>query len=180
MKNRHMKSFQTLLCLLLFPYLIFAQIKFQWREQYPGIWKATVGQPEKIGLLNSAGAIANVPALAKLPKSSFPLKLADIDVKIIDRKIYLRFPLDEAEQLFGLGLNFQTVNQRGRIMDLHVDHYGGRDNGRTHAPVPFYVSSKGYGVLIDAARYLTVYAGTGVRRESQHPPVLYDRNTNKE
>ena len=34
--------------------------------------------------------------------------------------------------------------------------------------------------MIDAARYLTVYAGTGVRRESQHPPVLYDRNTNKE
>ncbi|TAG96289.1 MAG: ABC transporter substrate-binding protein, partial [Sphingobacteriales bacterium] len=166
--RQHMKSNQLLLCLLFFPYLIFAQIKLQWREQYPGIWKATVGQPEKISLLSTAGAIANVPALAKLPKSSFPLKQAEIDVKIIDHKVYLRFPLDQAEQLFGLGLNFQTVNQRGRILDLHVDHYGAEDNGRTHAPVPFYVSSKGYGVLIDAARYLTVYVGTGVRRESQH------------
>lgn len=175
-----MKPIQLLLCLFLFPYVTFAQLKLQWREQYPGVWKATVGQPEKISLLSAAGASANIAALGKLPKSSFPLKQTDIDVKIIDHKIYLRFPLDQAEQLFGLGLNFQTVNQRGRILNLHVDHYGAEDNGRTHAPVPFYVSSKGYGVLIDAARYLTVYVGTGVRRESQHPPVLYDRNTNKE
>ena len=41
------------------------------------------------------------------------------------------------------------------------------DNGRTHAPVPFYVSSKGYGVFINSARYLEVYAGTGVRKDSK-------------
>ena len=62
-------------------------------------------------------------------------------------------------------------------MQLHVDHYGGRDDGRTHAPVPFYVSSKGYGVLIDAARYITVYAGTGIRVDADDKPVLRDRNT---
>jgi alpha-D-xyloside xylohydrolase len=46
------------------------------------------------------------------------------------------------------------VEQRGRIMRLHMDHYGGKDNGRNHAPVPFYVSSNGYGVLINVARIL--------------------------
>ena len=64
-------------------------------------------------------------------------------------------------------------------MQLHVDHYGGEDNGRTHAPVPFYVSSRGYGVLIDAARYITVYAGTAVRVDTDDPPILRDRNTDK-
>ncbi len=39
-----------------------------------------------------------------------------------------------------------------------MDHYGGKDDGRTHAPVPFYISSRGYGILVDAARCLTVYA----------------------
>ncbi|MEZ4902121.1 MAG: hypothetical protein R2822_10370 [Spirosomataceae bacterium] len=77
--------------------------------------------------------------------------------------------MEKEEQIFGLGLNFQTVNQRGRILNLHVDHYGGKDNGRTHAPVPFYVSSKGYGVLIDVARYITVYAGTAVRADTPNP-----------
>lgn len=156
-----------------------AQTSPRWQEVYPGIWKTTAGKPEKISLLSTAGASPNRDALATLPKTSFPLAKADISVRVIDGKTYLRFPLDEGEQLFGLGLNFQTVNQRGRIMELHVDHYGTKDNGRTHAPVPFYVSSKGYGVLVDAARYITVYAGTAVRADAKHPPVLRDRNTDK-
>jgi alpha-glucosidase (family GH31 glycosyl hydrolase) len=158
---------------------IAAQSTLQWMEIHPGIWKATTGSPEKITLLRAADVEANETALSLLPKAVFPLPEDKIDVKILDHKIYLRFPLDKDEQLFGLGLNFKTVNQRGRIMTLHVDHYGGTDNGRTHAPVPFYVSSNGYGILIDVARYITVYAGTGVRTDTDNPPVLYDRNTDK-
>ncbi|MBN2665549.1 MAG: DUF5110 domain-containing protein, partial [Bacteroidales bacterium] len=53
-------------------------------------------------------------------------------------------------------------------------------NGRTHAPVPFYVSDRGYGVFINSSRYLTVYAGTGVRRDSPEAPEERDRNTDRE
>jgi hypothetical protein len=60
-----------------------------------------------------------------------------------------------------------------------MDHYGGKDNGRTHAPTPFYVSSKGYGVFINSARYINVYAGSGVRKDSKTPAVPKDRNTDK-
>ena len=60
-----------------------------------------------------------------------------------------------------------------------MDHYGGKDDGRTHAPVPFFVSSKGYGVLINAACYIDVFVGTGVRVDSKNPPVAQDRNTDK-
>lgn len=163
----------------LFHTCLWAQ-SLQWQELYPGVWKANVGKPEKISLLSAAGAKPNIKAFSGLPKTSFPLSKADIDCKVIDHKTYLRFPLEQQEQLFGLGLNFQTVNQRGRILNLHVDHYGGKDNGRTHAPVPFYVSSKGYGVLVDAARYITVYAGTAVRTDAKTPPVLRDRNSDKQ
>ncbi len=156
-----------------------AQTVPRWQEVYPGIWKNSVGKPEKISLLGAAAIQPAREALAKLPKAIFPLEKAEISTKVIGGKTYLRFPLDEGEQVFGLGLNFQSVNQRGRIMNLHVDHYGGQDNGRTHAPVPFYVSSKGYGVLVDAARYITVYAGTATRVDTKHPPILQDRNTDK-
>lgn len=172
------RLFLTFLLFTVFHYSR-AQAPPQWQEVQPGIWKATAGKPEKISLLGAAGAKPNLTALAALPKAPFPLAKTDISVRVIDGKTYLRFPLEEGEQLFGLGLNFQTVNQRGRIMELHVDHYGSKDNGRTHAPVPFYVSSKGYGVLVDAARYITVYAGTAVRTDAKHPPVLRDRNTDK-
>lgn len=94
-------------------------------------------------------------------------------------KTILRLPLRKEEQLYGFGLNFQTVHQRGKILNLHVDHYGGKDTGRTHAPVPFYVSSAGYGVFINSARYLTVYAGSAARKDSPEKPVAKDRNTDK-
>ncbi len=150
-----------------------------WNEIENGIWKATVGEPDNISLLQAAAIRPNVAALDKLPKAEFPFEKEKMGNAVVDGETYLRFPLSKGEQIYGLGLNFKTVQQRGRIMRLHVDHYGGEDNGRTHAPVPFYVSSEGYGVLIDAARYITVYVGTGVRVDADDPPVLSDRNTDK-
>ncbi|MFT3705733.1 MAG: glycoside hydrolase family 31 protein [Agriterribacter sp.] len=151
----------------------------QWQQVQPGIWKATIGKKQAISLLSVANNTASVEGLQKLPGADFPLPQTDVVSQTSNDHVSLRFPLDEKETIFGFGLNFQTVNQRGRILNLHVDHYGGTDNGRTHAPVPFYISSNGYGVLIDAARYLTVYVGTAVRKDSKHPPVLKDRNTDK-
>jgi len=151
----------------------------EWKMIHPGIWKAVIGKPDAMTLLSVADATPNLEAMSKLPKGSFPLPQGEISMSVVDHKTYLRFPLEKGEQLYGLGLNFKNVNQRGKIFNLHVDHYNGEDNGRTHAPVPFYVSSKGYGVLIDAARYITVYAGTGVRTDTKNPPELLDRNTSK-
>jgi len=153
--------------------------RLAWTEVDPGVWKGIVGKPEEYDLLKASGAKPNKEALAKMPKSNFPLSQQDISGKILDGKTYLSFPLDRTEQLFGFGLNFQTVYQRGRILNLHVDNYAGKDNGRTHAPTPFYVSSNGYGVFINAARYITVYAGTAVKRDSRHPPEIQDRNLDK-
>jgi alpha-D-xyloside xylohydrolase len=150
-----------------------------WSEVEPGIWKGVIGKPEDFDLLKASGAKPLHQSLLQMPTSSFPLPEAEIAAKVTDGKTYLRFPLEKNEQLFGFGLNFQTVFQRGKVLTLHVDNYAGKDNGRTHAPTPFYVSSKGYGVFINAARYITVYAGTAVRRDSKMPPQIQDRNTDK-
>jgi len=150
-----------------------------WRQVAAGVWKGIVGKPEAYDLLKAAGAKPNKAALSEIGPANFPLSKQDISGKISDGKTYLSFPLDKNEQLFGFGLNFQTVYQRGKILQLHVDNFAGKDNGRTHAPTPFYVSSNGYGVFINAARYITVYAGTAVKRDSKHPPKVQDRNTDK-
>ncbi|AHF15526.1 glycoside hydrolase family 31 protein [Niabella soli] len=150
-----------------------------WQQVAPGVWKGVAGQPEKYDLVKASGSTPSLAALQKMGEASFPLKQEEIQATLTDGKTYLRFPLAEKEQLFGLGLNFQTVYQRGKILQLHMDHYGGKDNGRTHAPVPFYVSSAGYGVFINTARYITVYAGTAVRKDSKHPPVEKNRNEDK-
>lgn len=169
-------TISTILSLVVF--LVQAQ-SIQWTEEFPGVWKGSFGSPDSYTLLSAAGSKPKVDILNKLQATVFPLNKADIHAEIIDGKTYLRFPLVKDEQIYGLGLNFQTVHQRGKILNLHVDHYGGKDNGRTHAPVPFYVSSEGYGILINSAQYLTFYVGTGVRKDSKNPPVAKDRNTDK-
>jgi len=150
-----------------------------WIEKAPGVWQVQIGGTQKIDLLKAAGSTPRWQTLKKLDKAVFPMDKEKIDCKVIAGKTYLRFPLERGEQIFGLGLHFKTIKQRGRILKLQMDHYGGRDNGRTHAPVPFYVSSKGYGVFINSAEYLTVYAGTGVRKDADDPPVMYNRNEDK-
>lgn len=145
----------------------------------PGVWKALIGKPEAYNLLTASGAKPFAAGLEKMGSVSFPFDQAELAATISDGKTSLRFPLDEDEQLYGFGLHFQTVHQRGKILQLHVDHYGGKDNGRTHAPTPFYVSSKGYGVFVNSARYINVYAGSGVRKDSKNAPTEKDRNTDK-
>src|SRR5215203_7278199 len=174
-------KFKKLLVLIFFFTLwfnLFGQ-PIKWAAVAPGVWKGTVGKPEAYNLLTASGAKPNMAGLEKLGAEDFPFRQVDIAGSISDGKTFLRFPIDKEEQLYGFGLNFQTVHQRGKILELHVDHYGGRDNGRTHAPTPFYVSSKGYGVFINSARYLKIYAGTAARKNSKNAPEEKDRNTDQ-
>lgn len=175
-----MKGTLSLLAFILLSFATLAQpADFRWQQIAPGVWKATVGKPEAISLLSVAEVKPRVEALQKLGTPTFPQELKGSKNERTDGKVYLRFPLEVGEQLYGLGLNFKSVQQRGTIKTLHVDHYGGKDDGRTHAPVPFYVSDRGYGVLINSARYLTVYAGSAVRKDSKNPPEEMNRNSQK-
>ncbi|MEJ0101402.1 MAG: TIM-barrel domain-containing protein, partial [Bacteroidota bacterium] len=156
-----------------------AQQSLSWSLIAPGVWRATAGKPDEFNFYSVTGVHPVLSALTAMPGVNFPLSTDEISASVSDGNTYLHFPLDSAERIFGLGLNFKTVDQRGRILRLHMDHYGGQDNGRNHAPVPFFISSKGYGVLINAARYIDVWVGTAVDRDSKHPPVVRDRNTDK-
>jgi alpha-glucosidase (family GH31 glycosyl hydrolase) len=160
-------------------YVITSGQKPDWELVEPGVWKAVIGKPDKLDLFSTAGIKPSSGALKLLGDAGFPLPGEAIKAEITGGKVYLRFPLVREEQIFGFGLNFKTIYQRGKILQLHVDHYGGTDNGRTHAPVPFWISDKGYGVFINSSRYLTVYAGTTVRKDSPEAPVPLDRNTDK-
>lgn len=144
-----------------------------------GVWCISVGNPEDINLLSFLNISPKTEALNAMKKVDLPLKIDDIKTTIINGKTYLRFPLEKEEKIYGLGLNFKSVEQRGQIKRLHVDHYGGKDDGRTHAPIPFFVSSRGYGALINSARYIDVWAGTGVLKDSPNAPKATDRNTEK-
>ena len=154
--------------------------KTSWNEKAPGVWELSVGKPEKLNLLSALHITPKTDAIQKMGHADLPVSREAICAEIIDGKTYIRFPLVQGEKIFGLGLNFQTVEQRGRIMRLHVDHYGQKDDGRNHAPVPFFVSSRGYGALINAARYIDVYIGASVRKDSKDQSPVRDRTTDRQ
>src|SRR5690606_24157970 len=115
------KRLSPLFCLL-FVVLFYASSNAQtadWTEIYPGIWKAIVGKPEAYDLLKASGAQPNKDALSKTEKVSFPFSIGEINLEVNSGKTFLRFPLQKEEQLYGFGLNFQSVHQRGKILELH-------------------------------------------------------------
>jgi len=142
----------------------------------PGVWRARVGAPEDLTLLSAAGAAPRLEALGRLPRPPFPLALDGTDARVATGKVALRLPLGADEEIYGLGVDFKAVRRTGSTFQLHVDHWGGV-TGRTHAPVPFYVSSRGYGVFIDSSRYITVSVGLGVRLATPEKPPAIDRTS---
>jgi len=72
------------------------------------------------------------------------------------------------------------INQRGYTRYLRVNSDPAQDTGESHAPAPFYVSSHGYGVLVNTARIVSIYCGSTVRAASQHPPPIRDRGRDED
>ncbi len=153
----------------------------RWQEVAPGVWRATVGQPEALSpraLLSAAGVRPRHDALAHLPSAPFPLPLGQVSAEVTSHRTVFRLPLDPEEKLLGLGLQLFTVNHRGRTRYLRVNSDPRQDTGETHAPVPFYVSTRGYGVFVDTARIVTFYGGSCVRRGEV--VEVRDRNSDRQ
>jgi alpha-D-xyloside xylohydrolase len=87
----------------------------------------------------------------------------------------IRIPTGADEKLYGFGLQLDGIKKSRKIMTLNVDHWS-KGGGRTHAPVPFYISSEGYGVFFNTARFLKIYNQVGNRKDSPNNPPEVDRN----
>ncbi|MGH7952899.1 MAG: TIM-barrel domain-containing protein, partial [Limisphaerales bacterium] len=78
----------------------------------------------------------------------------------------LRLPMKSGESIYGLGLHTELFDmtqtehgQTGRRVFLKPTDKPENDLGESHAPVPFYVSSEGYGIFVDTARFASFYTG---------------------
>jgi alpha-D-xyloside xylohydrolase len=133
-----------------------------WSTVAPGISKATLGVPEQhtpVGMRQYPLASA---ALDRLPPAG-PQPVEEIRGEISQRGAIVHIPLEPGERIYGLGLQMYSVEQRGRKKTLRVNADPRADTGDSHAPVPFLVTTRGWGVFIDTARYITVYCG------NEHP-----------
>ncbi len=144
-------------------------------EVEPGVWAASVGRNDSPTPMDLSDP-PRTEALKELPPGDFPWGPTEVRFLVRDHRASVRLPLLADEKIYGFGLQFEGLQRRGQILHLRVDHYkSGKE--RTHAPVPFYISSRGYGVLFDTSRPISVYAGMGNRKDSPEFPTPRDRNT---
>lgn len=135
-------------------------------EVLPGVWRFTFGEPEKITPVATRHYAPAVEAMAALPAAECPVPVTGVAT---DRGFLLSVPLEPNELIYGLGLQLQSFQQRGLKKRLRVEADPAMDTGDSHAPVPFYVTTRGYSVLVDTARYATFYLGNKHRRPAEAP-----------
>lgn len=133
-------------------------------QVYPGVWCYTFGTPEKITPTSVRRTPANDDGLNKMATVTKSPVIPTAEVS--GRGTLVSIPLQGDEQVYGFGLQMQSFQQRGgnkKLLRVNADPQV--NTGDSHAPVPFYVTTSGYGVLIDVARYVTVYMGNAHRLE---------------
>lgn len=67
--------------------------------------------------------------------------------------------LSPEEKIFGFGESFTQFNKRGQKVVLWVDDANGTQNETMYKPIPFYMSSRGYGVFMHHSTPITVDVG---------------------
>ena len=92
-----------------------------------------------------------------------PFSKEEISFRLRKRGILLTVPVRDGEQFFGLGLQLKSVAQRGKKKHLRVNSDPTLDLGDSHAPVPFLLSTAGYGLYIDTARDVILSIATHVK-----------------
>lgn len=126
----------------------------------PGVWRLRLGQPEKLTPLSFRAAQARTHELGALPACPrLPLKASSIGFKATGRSVVVELPLQTGERIYGLGMQLGLFDPLHGRRTIRVSDDPGTVLGDSHAPVPFYVSTRGYGVYVDSARYVSFYGG---------------------
>ncbi|MFZ9963615.1 MAG: TIM-barrel domain-containing protein [Terrimicrobiaceae bacterium] len=147
-----------------------------WEKVAPGVWRTSIGDAgNELSYTSLAARPPLLEALNALPDSPFPFQGEPVSSLCNESLVLARIPCDADESIYGFGLQLDGINKSRRVLDLNVDHWA-RGGGRTHAPVPFYISSKGYGVFFNTARFIKVHAQVGNRKGSPNNPPPVDRN----
>ena len=151
--------------------------QIDWNEVANGVWTGQLGDlSREVRYTDFAADPPKTKQLDSLSKQAFPFLDRQIRFLVTtDHRVVVHIPTESDEKIYGFGLQFDSLQHNNKVLDLKVDHFN-RGGGATHAPVPFFVSSRGYGVFFNTAKYLKVYSNNGNRKDSVNNPLPVDRN----
>ncbi len=114
--------------------------------------KFSFGTPETLAPSMFCDGFTYTETEVKYPASNFKFKQTAAGCVV-------EFPIEDDCHIFGFGLQLKQFDHRGRKLRLDVNADPVTNNGESHAPVPFFVTNKGYGMYFDTARYAEFYCG---------------------
>lgn len=92
-------------------------------------------------------------------ESEVSFRESDFSFTRTDRGCLIEFPIAPDTKIYGFGLQLYSFDHYGGKMTIRTNADAPRDTGDSHAPVPFFVTNKGYGIYFDTARYAEFYCG---------------------
>jgi len=120
----------------------------------PGVWRITFGTPERFTPGTVREKEPDLEGLQALPvPGDLPFQLEEIRGDVRASRTVVRVPCDEPDsQIYGFGLDPKMYQHKELRETLAVCSEPVGQTGASHGPVPFYVSTRGYGVWVDTAR----------------------------
>ena len=77
----------------------------------------------------------------------------------LGRSAAASFRLAPDEKLFGCGESFTRLNKRGQKIVLYLNDAMGAESQRMYKPIPFFMSSRGYGMFVHTSAPVTIDFG---------------------
>ena len=68
--------------------------------------------------------------------------------------------LNPGEATYGLGERFASLNRRGQTLGLWTKEGMGNTMGRTYKPIPFFLSTQGYGIFVNESLPMNFWVGS--------------------
>jgi len=136
-----------------------------------GLWRVRFGQPEPhvpTRFRQREPMLQQIEHVGGL--LSPPFALEKILFRRASGRLVVYVPCEETgHEIYGFGLDPGAYQQRGLRKFLTVSAQTWKETGASHAPVPFYLSTAGYGVYVDTARVPFVHVA---RLESKPCPQV--------
>ena len=92
----------------------------------------------------------NKSSFAPVLPFSFVRRSADYS-----RSVNAAFMLSPGEKIFGCGESFTSLDKRGQKITLWTDDANGIENQGIYKPIPFFLSSRGYGMFMHTTTPIT-------------------------
>jgi alpha-D-xyloside xylohydrolase len=113
-------------------------------------WRIELRDAEGRLLTRTNHASDNVTTYTPVLPFSFVRRAADYA-----RSMAAVFSLSPGERIYGCGESFTEFNKRGQSVVLWADDSNGTQNETMYKPIPFFLSSRGYGMFLNSSSPMT-------------------------